>query len=775
MAAYTARNFWRIRFLDGEGSYYSLRNLQFRRFSTADPVSSCGTVEECRAGAEAALDYNEQAEGTRATDLFLYGGGGVFDAGWSSLEHPGGLPDNVYVAREYPEGRDVAYIGLISTSGSAQPTRISRFAIDYSDNGEDWIESRVFETDPDWGSNETRVFALPSADDALPVFSFRANRREPMPERLSFLTDVLRASGGAEQRRSLRPTPRRTFEADFLLTGRERTFWDLFFNTLAGQEVMVPLYWESLKLDAPLTAGVSDRINFDTTYREWQYGDGDLALLMGDSALDYEKVQLFGVDDNGINLALPVSRTWPRGTRLVLLRRGVIDEWSDPAHKSAGVSTATAQFRITVQNPWTPEEDDSDLYEGLPVFTDEPNWVDDLAVNYAHEIVEMDAQVGLPYRVDRLDRALVGQAHRFFLTGRQRLARFRDLIYRHRGRAGSFWLPTFKADLKMVADVGAAATQIEVENVGYLYTGGPTSGREYIAIKHDGGTILRKVLSVVPGSTAATEKLNLDAAMGLDLAAGQVRRISFADVARFDTDEFEITHHGGIDGHHDVSTMFRTFKNTRTAPEPISEPIPAGSMNSIRCGEWSERAICFALDWSTSMDTNNRFETMKAAMVEVLNLLAAYTSGFEMDLSVTIFGDPGSTITRRSATSLGVDEMISFVEGLSTGASDTDFRTAANAAASFFNGTRADITNRFFFMLTDGEPNDAGGASATTVATQAAATLNGLAIPIQRFGINIDLADTTYTAIIDNTPSDGVPVIEGSDTSAFVNAVLGAF
>lgn len=775
MAKYLSHNHWRIRFLAGEGDVYSLRNLQFRRFSTADPVNSCGTVEECRAGAEQSLTYNEQAEGTRATDLFLYGGGGAFDAGWVSLQHPTGLPDDIFIAREYLQGRDVSYVGLIAAVGDAPATRISRFVIEYSDDGVNWIASREFETNPVWGRGEERVFALPNADSYLPVFSFRPNRKEPLSEKLAFLTDVLRSSRGAEQRRSLRPTPRRTFETDFLLTGRERTFWDLFFNRLSGGEVTIPLYWETVTTKAALVADVTKRVNFDTTNTEWAYAADDLAILMGKTALDYEVVQITTVDANGINLALPVSRPWPKGTKLLPLRRGVIDDISEPAHKSAGVATVTAQFRITVANPWTPDADDSPVYEGLPVFLEEPNWVDDLTMEYGREITSFDPGVGLPFQTDSMGRALIGQAHRWFLTGRERLAKFRDLIYRHQGRAGSFWLPTFKADFNLVADIAETDIQIEVENVGYFYTGGPTSGREYIAIKHGGGTILRKVVTVFPGSTPATELLGLDAPVGLALSTGQVRRISFADVARFDTDEFEIVHHGGIDAHHSASAVFRTFKNTRTAPEPISDPIPVGSMNTIRCGEWTERAICFALDWSTSMDTNNRFETMKAAMVEVLELLSSYTSGYEMDLSVTIFGDPGSTITRRSATATGVNEMISFVQGLSTGASDTDFRTAANAAAAFFNGTSPAITDRYFFMLTDGEPTDNGGASAMTIATQAAATLNALALPVQRYGINIDLADTTYTAMIDNTPSDGVPVIEGSDTSAFVDAVLGAF
>jgi hypothetical protein len=422
------------------------------------------------------------------------------------------------------------------------------------------------------------------ADSDLPVFSFRPNWREPMPERLAFLTDVQAATEGAEQRRSLRSTPRRTFDADFLLTGPERTFWDLFINRLGGGEVVAPLYWEVVRLTSPLTATVTDRIDFDTSYREWQYHEGRLAILMGKTALDYEVVEIAAVDAGGVDLVSPVTRPWPMGTSLLPLRRASLEQVGDLDHKTAGVATVTAQLRVVGPNPWTPAEDDSVVYAGLPVMLSEPNWVDDLATSMRREMALLDTEVGLTYQVDTVGRAFLGQAHRWFLTGRQRLAGFRDLVYRHRGRAGAFWLPTFKADLRLANSPGSGATQIEVENVGYLYTGGPTSGREYIAIKHTGGTIFRKVLSVIPGTTSKTEKLNLDAPLGLALSPGLVRRISFMDTARFDTDEFEITHFGGIDAHHEANATLRTFKNTRTAPLPISAPIAGGVMNSVPCG-----------------------------------------------------------------------------------------------------------------------------------------------------------------------------------------------
>lgn len=780
MAAYNSHTYWRIRFLDGGGSFYALRNLQLRRFSTADPTSPCGSVEECRAGVEGTITYSEQLEGTRAADLFLYGNS-AFDAGWASLEHPEELPDDLTIARYYPTGRDVAYIGLIAATPTvigtdeeenpiySPATQISKFAIDWSDDGANWTFVKEFTTNPVWSNGEERVFALPNADSYLPVFSFRENRKEPMSERLAFLTDVLRAAKGAEQRRSLRPTPRRIIEADFLLTGRERTFWDLFFNRLSGGEMTIPLYWEVTTVPAALVANVTNRINFSTVDREWKSMEGSLALLTsGKSALDYETVQIMTVDNNGITLAEPVKRPWPKGTKLYPLRRGVIENVGEPSHKTAAVATVTAQLRITVENPWTPAADTSPIYEGLPVFLDEPNWVDDLTVEYARGIATMDANVGLPFQLDTMGRALIGQAHRWFLTGKTRLARFRDLIYRHRGRAGSFWLPTFKADLKMVSPVVSGAYQIEVENVGFLYTGGPTSGREYIAIKHNGGTLLRKIISVVPGSTNATERIGLDNPVGLDLSPGQVRRISFMDVARFDSDEFEIVHHGGIDGHHETSGTFRTFKNTRTAPLPISLPIPHGVKTALACGQWTNRAISFLLDRSASMEDNNRLAVMKQAMSEVLDALMPYTSGYIMDLHVASWSGSSSSITRRAAGVSGINDLKNFVNAITTDAGGTYFDAGMSAANTFFNNTSASLSRRFIFFISDGE---ATGSSATT-ARDILLAMNP--VPISK-GISMDsVPGAASLALIDNT-GDPIIIVSSGNYRELVDAVLGSF
>lgn len=418
----------------------------------------------------------------------------------------------------------------------------------------------------------------------IPVFSFRYNWREPLDENISFLTDVLRAVEGAEQRRKLRLTPRRSFDVDMLLTKAERTFWDLFMNDLGAKDVLCPLYWDAEPLVTPLIGGATDRINFDTTRRDWAYQAGGFALVQDKSALEYEVVEIAAVDASGVDLVDPVVNPWPMGTRITPLRRGKIESVGSMQSITAAVATVTARLVLKEQNPWTPLADPSPVYRGLPVFLAEPNWVSGLSVDIPREIVTFDNEVGGSYETFPLNRLMMGQQHRWFLPGKSMVAAFRDLVYRLSGRLGSFWLPTFKADFSLAYPAGSGDTYIEVQNVGYGLTGGPRNGREFIAIRHSGGMLFRQITNVLPGTNAESEILELDLPLGLALAPGQAHKISFMDTARFDTDEFTISHYSGINGHHESTASFRTFRNSRVPPSILIGATPTGVMGNDPCG-----------------------------------------------------------------------------------------------------------------------------------------------------------------------------------------------
>ena len=392
------------------------------------------------------------------------------------------------------------------------------------------------------------------ADSDLPVFSFRPNWREGVVERLGFLTDVIRGGNGNEQRRRLRQTPRRSIEADFLLSGPERAYFDLFQNRFGGGEFMVPLFWDMHTLRSPVLPGDTTRIAFDTTRREFQPG---LAILMGRDARVFEVVEIEAVDNAGVDLALAPARRWPVGSLLMPLRRGQFDESADMNHLSSATAQVSARLLLTAPNPWTPTK----VFQRVSyanVLEDEPNWSESLSTKVERALLRLDPGMGRSYQRDPYGRAETVQAHRWFLKGREALASFRDLLYRQQGRQGALWVPSFKDDLRLTKAALATDGTIEVANVGWTYAGGPTDGRRFIAIRAGGQTLIRAVTTAALKPDGETEVLSLDRSVGLALQPGQVQ-ISFADYGRFDQDEIDITHFAGVDGLSEVNANVRTL------------------------------------------------------------------------------------------------------------------------------------------------------------------------------------------------------------------------
>lgn len=210
---------------------------------------------------------------------------------------------------------------------------------------------------------------------------------------------------------------------------------------------------------------------------------------------------------------------------------------------------------------------------------------------------------------------------------------------------------------------------------------------------------------------------------------------------------------------------------------PVAPALnPANAM--IFAGSRTPRAVCIAIDLSTSMndavDGGTRLSVMKDALAPVFNLIkASVDSGVQIDLSVVTFGSPSQTITRRSADGADVDAVNNWVQSRIANATDTDFRAGMNSAKVFFDATSVTIADRFLFFITDGGPSVVSGATPQEIAEQSGAILATMS-GVQSFGINIDLTNTSYTEQVDNTASDGVPVVDDGDEAGLTNAVLNA-
>lgn len=203
------------------------------------------------------------------------------------------------------------------------------------------------------------------------------------------------------------------------------------------------------------------------------------------------------------------------------------------------------------------------------------------------------------------------------------------------------------------------------------------------------------------------------------------------------------------------------------------------------------QSIYIAMDKSDSMANGSptRLSTQYTAVKALLESLKG-SKGVSIKLVTYHTGVADSTQALNCSDS-DIDTLKAWVDALGAStAFGTDYDDGVSLASAFFAaadaadtrgglnqqslaGTSAVQTDeatglnerrRVIMFLTDGE------ALPTASATDAATTVAGIN-NVEVYCFNIDLADTTYTDILDNTPVDGVPVVDGSDANTVQQAL----
>src|SRR5690625_1332051 len=200
-----------------------------------------------------------------------------------------------------------------------------------------------------------------------------------------------------------------------------------------------------------------------------------------------------------------------------------------------------------------------------------------------------------------------------------------------------------------------------------------------------------------------------------------------------------------------------------------------------RPGDFDQpQAIYIALDASGSMDRPGgtsrleqfangmtRWENALESVTRTLDYIGTSLTAYRVDVMVVVWANTRQSIMRRSATPAGINDIKGWLLSRSVGGG-TDFRQAVNDAPSFFSGAPDDARKSLFF-ITDGLP-EVTGMSPAQNAQSAGSTVHGGDIDV--YGINVDLDDTQYTAMVSNTPNYGVPVITGGNPEHMVKILM---
>lgn len=374
------------------------------------------------------------------------------------------------------------------------------------------------------------------------VWPVPADWGRPVREGLAWLTEAMVApTYGVSQKRQLRLAPRRSFDFDVVADAGDRRLLDMLRFDGGERQWLLPIWPDGQLLLEGLAVGgtfiACRTAGFD-------FVEGGLALLWRSPDV-WEVASVATVGGEGLTVAALAS-AWPAGTRLWPLRKARMGGLSKESAWHDDASRLPMQFRIDEACDW-PAMLPATTYLGTPVLTTRPDAGTATEADFARFVEEVDNQTGAITSYDTVGLPSRHQDHIWRLFGREEQGAFRSLLYGLAGRAGNLWVPSWGSDLKLAAPIGASATAITVEWCGYTLYGREQIGRRDLRIELAGGaTFYRRIES--SAEAGGNEVLGLDSALGVDVALGQVRCISFLTFSQLASDTVEIEHVTDGDG-----------------------------------------------------------------------------------------------------------------------------------------------------------------------------------------------------------------------------------
>ncbi|HBO4355108.1 TPA: hypothetical protein L4U31_002866 [Pseudomonas aeruginosa] len=376
-------------------------------------------------------------------------------------------------------------------------------------------------------------------------------------ELLSWSTDILQSETAKEQRRSLRQTPRREFEAHVYVEGRERQLLDLALHGWSARTWALPLWHEIQLLHIGIPSGA---MFIPCATVALDFTEPGLAMLRGESAFISETVEVAEIRSDGLLLKRGTQQAWGPGTRLYPARSAQLQEEPQLTRLTDTLISADVRFLIVEQSHW-PAAMPMATYRGWPVYDQRPDESEDLTHTLARLLLTLDNGTSTPLYTDTANRGLVVRGHRWIDLGRAARAVLRSFLYALRGRWSAVWIPTHADDLTLVDVVTSVATSMNIAACGYTRFSNGAPGKRDIRIELTDGTVLHRRITGSAELTPEIEVVNIDTALGRQVAPSDVARICWMNLMRLDSDVQKLEHITDSEGVATWSTVWREVRD----------------------------------------------------------------------------------------------------------------------------------------------------------------------------------------------------------------------
>lgn len=354
-------------------------------------------------------------------------------------------------------------------------------------------------------------------------------------ERLEWLTNVIEAQDGSEQRIALRQTPRRIFEFTFLVQDRQRAELEAKLWANGAKAWDVPI-WTDKTLSTAVIVDGSLIVPVDTVGRDFAVG---CKVLLKDR-YNTRLATIVDVYPTYIALTSAMPYDMEDETEVTPVRTGYLDQSQQVTRFTGDALYDVVRFQLDDISSHEAETA-ADMYRGYPVYEGATTgWDSDPVTSYQRKTDVVDFGHGGIYRDDLTGLPKLTSSHFWTISSRLAIADFRAFLYARRGRLNAMWLPSFLPDLQLTSITASAALQLNVLNTGYTDNYQLAKNRRDIRIELQDGTILYRRITTCAVIDDQTEQLTIGVAPGIDLVPDQIERISFMTFSRLQADAIEL-------------------------------------------------------------------------------------------------------------------------------------------------------------------------------------------------------------------------------------------
>ena len=349
---------------------------------------------------------------------------------------------------------------------------------------------------------------------------------------MEWLTDLLPAPTGPEQRRRLREAPRVSLQFDSLEEADARRRMENLLAVNGSGLWRVPLVSDALFLTAAMAIGAT-AVPADAA--DLRFSAGGLALIVGRDPAVFDVVAIVSVVGGAITLDAPgVTHAWPEGSRVLPLVTCRLRDVPQLPRFTDQATPLRIEFTSAEPMDWTPSAGAA-AYRGAPVLEIRPDWSTDPEFTPERGLAIVDNDTGQPAVFDQSGIALGRYAFGFSLYGRTELAAFRSLLYAMAGRWSPIWVPSQAQDFRVVAPLVSASPNLDVAPIGFADW--PLQvNRQDLRIELATGEVLYRRITDTAVLGGGGERLILDANLGVNATVEQVRSVEFLALCRQDSD-----------------------------------------------------------------------------------------------------------------------------------------------------------------------------------------------------------------------------------------------